>query len=666
MSGVNIAQAGPANQTFVRGVGSFATNSYAEGAIAYNADGFYIARPTAVYGNFFDLERIEVLKGPQGTLYGRNATGGAINLISRKPELGKLGGAVGLEAGNFDLVKANAAINIPLGDTLALRASGQIVHRDGYLSDGYDDEKSEAARLHLYWKPSDRLNLLLTGFYSHLGGMGPGSIRLPRRSDDPWLGGADPSGLGQPGLTTLFDPVAGRADTGELRRLEQDGFVDTEVYAITGELNADLGFATLTVAPGYRHLDSSYRTYVPGFFYDNHETSKEYTIETRLGHNGPRLNWVLGAYGYEEDQTQAFYVDQGVNRTGTDVPVLYTLSYAFFGQATYSLTDSLRAIGGLRYTWEKHRELGTGFATAGPPSFSAVYPYIPLPLDARITSSRVNYKAGLEFDVAPQNMVFATVATGFKGGGVINALTNNTYPPERLTAYELGSRNRFLDNRLQVNLEGFYWVYKDKQEGGIRYTPEDGVAFLITPGDATLFGADLDVVFKPVKNGTFTFGGEYLHARYDRYIYNGFVASYNANRTSCILGTPTASGALPVDCSGKTLAKAPKWSGNASYEQIFPLANGSEISAKVLGQFSSDYWLAVDYNSNELAKGYVTVDANLTWTDPSGKLSVGLWAKNLTNHAVYTGGIEQPFKDNVVYTSIRPPRTVGLRLNFDY
>jgi iron complex outermembrane receptor protein len=357
-----------------------------------------------------------------------------------------------------------------------------------------------------------------------------------------------------------------------------------------------------------------------------------------------------------------------VNQTGADTPKLDTKSWALFGQATYSLTDTLRLIGGVRYTYENRVQAGTQSITAGPPTFLAQYPYITMPISGEIASRKATWKAGVEYDLSPRNMLFATVATGFKGGGVINAAVNNTYPPETLTAYELGSRNRFFDNTLQVNLEGFYWKYKNKQEGGIRYTAEDGVAFLITPGDAELYGVDLDLTWKPTPHDIFNLGGEYLHAKYTRFTFEGFVASYSPARTSCTLDYAhlSAAGGLPVDCSGKPLPKAPKWSGNASYDHIFALASGGSIDAGVSAQMSSSYWLNTDYNPVEHAKGFVTFDATLTWTDASGHFQIGLWGRNLTKRAVYTGGIQEPFKDGVFYTSIKPPRTYGLRVGYKF
>jgi iron complex outermembrane receptor protein len=185
--GVQIGSGGNFPQVYIRGVGNYATNTYAEGAVAMNLDGVYMARPWSSRGAFFDLERVEVLKGPQGTLYGRNASGGAINLISARPTQ-EAGGYFEGEVGNYSLYRATGAYNIPVSGTFALRAAGQIIRRHGYLSDGYSDERSEAARLHALWKPLDDVSVLLTGGYQHIGGNGEGSVLNPPLGGNPWRG----------------------------------------------------------------------------------------------------------------------------------------------------------------------------------------------------------------------------------------------------------------------------------------------------------------------------------------------------------------------------------------------------------------------------------------------------------------------------------------------
>jgi iron complex outermembrane receptor protein len=167
--GLTISNAGGIVQTYLRGVGSFATDARAEPSIAYNLNGVYIARPAGIGSVFFDLDRVEVLKGPQGTLYGRNASGGAINIITNKPKF-EFGASALVEGGNFSDINGQGYVNVPLSDTVAFRLAGQMSERDGYLSDGYDDEDTEAARLMGLWEPSEKFSLLFTGEYTSVGG----------------------------------------------------------------------------------------------------------------------------------------------------------------------------------------------------------------------------------------------------------------------------------------------------------------------------------------------------------------------------------------------------------------------------------------------------------------------------------------------------------------
>jgi len=173
---LTVQQGGGANTTFfVRGVGNFTNNGYSDPAIAFNLDGIYLGRPTSTTGTFFDLERIEVLKGPQGTLYGRNATGGAINVIPAKPKLGERTLSFSGSFGNYDAVDVEAAANLPIGDNAAIRIAGKVVDRNGYNEDGTSDEVGQGVRAQLLIKPSPTVSIRLSGDYSHQGGAGVGA-----------------------------------------------------------------------------------------------------------------------------------------------------------------------------------------------------------------------------------------------------------------------------------------------------------------------------------------------------------------------------------------------------------------------------------------------------------------------------------------------------------
>lgn len=186
--GVQVGGYGPQPQIYIRGVGDQTGNSRGQSAVAFNIDGVFYGRGSAVGPSMFDIARIEILKGPQGTLYGRNASGGAINIITAAPELGELFGYANGEAGSENLRRGNAAVNLPLGETAALRIAGQVVKRDGYLSDGSQDEDSRALRARLLWKPGERTSFLLNADVSHVGGIGGGYAVYPATDGNPWRG----------------------------------------------------------------------------------------------------------------------------------------------------------------------------------------------------------------------------------------------------------------------------------------------------------------------------------------------------------------------------------------------------------------------------------------------------------------------------------------------
>lgn len=676
--GLTVSLGGASVQTYLRGVGSFSTDASAESAIAYSINGVYISRPIGIGPIFFDLDRVEVMKGPQGTLYGRNATGGAINLITRRPSR-NLAAEGTVEIGNYDLLRLNGAVGGGIGETLALRAAAQFVGRDGYLTDGYKDEESVAARLTALWEPNEAVSLLLTGEYTHQGGMGEMPVKrslLTLVSADPWQG---------PSIGTLQQPPTAAVPGGA--RIADDGFIDLRVAAIGAQLNVDLGPATLAFIPAWRDVVVEALNYVPGFPFDRRETSSQQSYELRLGQESARLAWVAGLFYFEEDQTQAYELrSQPVQRLTVDTP-LFTRSYAAFGEATFSLHETLRLIGGLRYTRDKKRQEGFTLTVLPAPGL--------IDNSGRRTFEDLSWRAGAEYDLGPENMLFATAATGYKAGGFFPSIRapDNSFAPEKITAYTLGSRNRFLADRLQLNLETFYWKYDDKQERFLGATPGSGAGLLTTnAGRATLYGASTDLLFRPTPNVTFRAAVEYLHTRYDSFVYQvynpsagPFINSFPPEGTGCALGPAvpfTANDAVPalrgdstqsVDCSGQPLVRAPKWSGSIGYERAFDLGGGRRLVVGADGQFSSSQFLSPDFIRSGRDDGYFLLSASLTLQLPGG-LSLAGWARNIANEAVYTGGFRYAFSRAVsaggdptlFYANIRPPRTYGLSLRARY
>jgi iron complex outermembrane receptor protein len=706
--GVQIGTAGPLAQVYIRGVGNYSTQVFAEGAVAFNLDGVYISRPWATRGMFYDLERVEVLKGPQGTLYGRNASGGAINVITAKPKLGEVSGFIEGQVGNYDLLEGTAAINVPLGSTAAIRASGRLSRRDGYLSDGTDDDRTQAARLQLLWEPSSDVSLLVSGHYTHIGGRNIGPVLTPQLPGDPWRAATDPQ------VTAIFQAEPGLGPL--LTFPKDDGYIDMDVYAITGELNWDLGFAELTLLPAYREAKLRDLHYLPGFSVENFEHNKQTSVEARLGNDGEKLKWVLGAYYFNEQTNNlggspSLRVLQGFNSQIQQRLDLNTRSYAVFGQATYSLTDQFRVTGGLRYTYERKRddELLTNYGVpnqAPPPlcnagAFDPTTPYFPqfcrldIPIAIEQTYNSVTWKAGVEYDVSPDSMAYANVSTGFKSGGFYSAPPPNTYEPEKVTAFDAGIKNRFLDNRLQVNLEVFYWKYTDHQES---YTGPTTIPFFFTfltvnAGKAKSYGADLDVLFKATPNDELSLKVQYNKTKYDEFMFPFLSSVFGPPVTGCAVGpviappppgnpppgNPQVPSPLPgsqiVDCSGKSLVRAPLWNGTVGYRHTFDLGDKGRLTASFDTQFASASYLSIDFLEAGRQKAYAIGNFDLTYTSDDGRVTVSAFVRNIWDEAVLNQAFRSPFvsrnnpladPDGVVLATIRPPRTFGgrVRVNF--
>jgi len=684
-AGVQIGAIGATPQVYIRGVGDFGSTAISNPAVAFNINGIYVGRTQSVNGSFYDVERIEVLKGPQGTLYGRNASGGAINIITTRPRLGEVSGNLNLEVGNFDKILTDGAINLPIGDTVAMRAAFQVAHRDGYSSQGLDDDKHQSVRLQAFWEPSDTVNLLLSADYSHFGGRGAGAVLNPNLAGtSPWTDITDPV------VAHLYEaasPFPGFFAQPSADQAKQD----LEFWNVHAELNVDLGFATLTVLPAYRDASMKYTAYPAfeyrvgqdlGLFGTSPETSKQTTLEVRLGHDGSDgLKWVVGGYFYDESQESDALIYSGFIHNAYEDSELHTRSYAAFGQATLPITQGLRLIAGGRYTYDRR--------TADRINRYALYPSQTCPdpavaaclnevLSGEISFENFSWKVGAEADLAPQSMAYATVSRGFKAGGYsqiasleAGSTEPSSYLPEILTAYEVGIKNRFFDNKLQLNVEAFYWDYKDHQEGFVTISGTGNAGQIFqNAGKARQYGFDVDVTAMPWNNGTLSFSAEYLNSKYTEFVYQQPAAFFNPAGNAC---TASPSGAtspvgpvLNIDCSGYQLTRAPKWSGSAGYQHRFLLGDGSKIEAQASMTFASARWLAPEFIAEERASGYVTVDGSVRYTFPSTDLSITAFVRNLTNEAVYTGAFQSPFIPGIVAANIAPPRTYGVRAEFSF
>ena len=715
------ASGGPNTSFFLRGVGNFSSNSYSDPAISFNYDGVYIGRPNATQGFFYDLQRVEVLKGPQGTLYGRNATGGAINVIPNHPILGQTSGEFQASYGNYNAINAQGAINLPLGNIAAFRLAGTYNKHDGYLSDGTSDQKQVGVRGQFLVDISPDLTTRFAADYSHQGGIGIGSfvygtfafspatrgyVFTPTPQLGPTVGVHDPRT--EAFVQTRFISQVGRTSEAVNSYPSQDN----SVWGVTNETNWKTAAGTLTVQAAYREASvhslsttSNFR----GFRQDEHVDQT--TLEARFaGKIGTFADYLIGGFLLDENIKNSAAINQLTllplqnYTTGTN-------SKAAFGRLAVHATNTLTLTAAGRYTDDNKRFDGVSNVfvafcgnPAPPQDFCPNLPLMPLvynaadvvafytargirvtpvPLfalppqaggsqtapfilntripisNASLKTRKFTYRFGADLQITPANLLYASYETGFHGGGFNFARGLETYKPETIQAYTIGSKNRFFDNHLQLNVEAFYWKYKDQQVAQFGFdlgTPPASVFFTSNIGSSTIKGVDVD--FELLATPTTRINGsvQYLDAKYDSFITfagnNGAPPNFNC----AISGTAR----FTIDCSGKQALFAPKWAFNIAVEQTIRL-NGFRLVATGGTRWRDDFYAATSYQPWVISKAAFQSDASLTLAPDSDRWFVTAFVNNIENKRRITqANINASL--GTMSAIATAPRTYGLRV----
>lgn len=720
---------------FIRGVGNITTSSYNDPAVTPTYDGVVLGRGGGVFGAaFYDLARVEVLKGPQGILYGRNATGGAVNIIPARPEIGRNSMGFNLSYGNYDAVDADAHVNLGVSDNSALRLGAAYTTRDGYNRDGTDDAKRGSLRAQFLVEPSSDLSLRIAADYTHTGGKGVGGSYVGGFIPGPagytfFPSGLDASeGFNTPAANGFRSHVLGAPAFAFLNPMNTDPKLDSTYWGVNAELNWQTGIGKLTVIPAYRESTDDTLFYGPAFNTAmTKEKVRQTSLEARLSGSAGMVDYVLGAFYFNEkikanNQYNQEFVLPIVNYAHK------TDSYAAFGQLTAHVTDQFRLIGGARYTHDKKSIDGliNNFITfcGGPPPFlitppgsfaqgcaaPGTIPHFPNFLNTGDTISwlkannwisgassdqpgyqvfpllngvgailktynpvkdtkgysRVTWKASAEYDLGADNLVYATVESGYRAGGLQMTESKTSYKPEFITAYTIGSKNRFFDNHLQLNLEGFIWKYRDQQ---ITYFTVDTSGTLISSnenaGKSSIKGFDVDLVAKPTGGTTLSAKVQYLDTKYDDL--HLFTASPRDNFGCPFTFTGAIAGGAPVkdfNCSGNPLLFSPKWTVNLGAEQVVPVGDSLELVANVDTAWRDSQWGAFEYLAFERIPAYWTTDASLTIRDADGAWSLTGFVRNIEDKRRNLAPQASPL--GVAVGHFSAPRTYGLRLSGNF
>ena len=653
---VEIAQESGMLQVAIRGVTSLDMTEKGDPSAAFHVDGAYVPRYEAQAVAFYDLDRIEVLRGPQGTLYGRNATAGAINLITNRPTR-KLEGKVGLEIGNYNTVRYDGVLNIPLGEVWALRAAVNANKHDTFLNPGpnkisLESQDDKSARVHLLGSFSPETSLLLTAEHNKIGGGGVAPVPLTNFFSGTPTGTLPFTAPGRG--NDLLNPVyvdrgsdAQRTTAWEFKQTgqrERDNFANS----LRGEFKTVLAGAELTyqVAQMRMHVDQLNNGVYFGFPFTNSNNgeSTARSHELRINSTGAgALRWVAGVYHFNEDVFRDAqyntYVTAPFGQLVVNLPFLASInnqSKAAFGQATYSLRDDTRLTMGLRYT----RDRKSGYdplsgQAAVPPATTSAKAYA-----ADVAFTNTSWKVGVDHDVMRNVMLYASISTGYKSGGFNAEADTGMYKPETLTSYEAGVKGRFLDNHLQVAANVFHYDYKDQQLTITTCRTNDPAtchSFTSNAANSVVNGAELEGKLRVGAGGELRATMAATDAHYKSY-------------------RPGAN----IDYTGKKLDRAPTSTIGLSYTHRFTLDNGGEIAANVGTRHSTSYYLSdptldIRYRQPSFRKS----DASIAYDSPGGKWNVQVFVKNIEDEITIQSRVPGSF-------FISDPRTYGIRGSYNF
>ena len=652
--GSDFAQA----KLFVRGIGLSSSFAGVDPSVALHVDGAVVSQSYAQLGAFFDLERIEVLRGPQGTLYGRNATGGSFNLITRKPTE-EVTGYGRLSIGNYDLILTEGALAGPLGDNTLGRIAFRTENRSGYgenivSGDEIDDAKKQSLRGHLQWNFSDDVDLLLSAEWANEDDSAL-ALKYIRESfpDNPALA---PPGAG--GFAPDKRDVASEAHYRN----------DRTTWSTTATLNWRLDDNyTLKSITNYRDLDLTIKqdldisSNVNDDVQNNLVESEHYSQELQLNYDSDRLHGLFALFYFHEDLYNANNIgfDNEFINTGSfplfanTQAVLFTGDIkidaaAAFANVSYDLTQQITLKAGGRYSYE-NRDASTSnkldFSHFGPAATNRT-----LYFEDEESFTDFSPTVGVEWRPMDKVMLYANYSTAFKSGTIQGGQLTDILEPEEIENYEVGLKGTFLDDRLRTNIAGFYYEIDDLQLDRT-FTDEVGTLVSVFENAAQTEGKGLELEATWLVSDQLTLSG------YIGYLDVEFVDYVAANNLD-----PDAQN---QDLAGNRPRQTPEWSGHIRADYAMHLDSGAALSFGAEASYKDEQFYT-EFNDEVTSQdAYTMVDANVRYDSSDGNFFINVWGKNLTDEDVYSG-IFIIATGRTIGGSLLPPRTYGVTLGYDF
>ncbi len=657
---IAISNFGTNANVVIRGIGNTSFVAGADPAVALHFDGIYLAQPGLALNTFLDVSRVEVLRGPQGTLFGRNATGGAINIIPNQPTA-DLRFGVDVSAGLAPaMVRSSAFVSGPItaDGNLQGRISIQQNHNGGYAklldstqSNGLnslsnnpagpqdiDGLTTYSARGQLVWLPSNDLKVRLLLEYQGQNDDGPATYNV---------GSPDPAQIPLP-RSIINQPV------GNIKK--------RETYANYGQRKLDSYTASLTTDwdVGYGNLRAlfSYNKTKQFTQADGDGTSVDFTHTEFTGNAHQTFNellytspadqpfsFILGANHFHEKFYQLIRVpilelEVAPNTffgpvTVLDAGTVWTTSYAAFGQAEYKFNFGAKIFGGVRYSHDKKRATELN-------NFKAPFTFAQGP----VSWSRVTYEGGLSYDLAPRVTAYVKYATGYKGGGYSVASFQAPFNPETNKNLEAGLKGVYFGGMLAANLAVFHTTYKDLQVNQV-------IGFsngITNAAAAKMDGVEAEITLKPTDALRMEFSGSYLKARFNEF-----------------LTTDSARPGLGVlQLAGNTLPNAPKYKASVGAYYDVPAPSGKVTLGGRYDYASKRYFN--EFNIPVAAQpGAGRLDLNATYKSDNGRWSAGIFATNVTNESIKNGTlVVSAVLGSVSLATLEPGRQVGMSFGYRF
>jgi iron complex outermembrane receptor protein len=658
-------------QFYIRGVGSNSDSAAGDPTVGVFQDEIYVGRISGAAFDVFDMQRVEVLRGPQGTLFGRNTSGGAVNFVPNRPDQETFASAE-LSFGNYDYIEGRAVLNGGLTDSLAGRLAVSHREHSGYSENittgaDLDDEDNWSARGQLLFTPSDTSRLLLA--YDFVRDDAAGNARVPFPVFDTGQVGAG-NNLALAALRRIWPAGS------DLRKAYSvpESFQERDIDGLTLRFESDASYGSWMLLGGWRKVELSWYEDLDGlkpfgfppvtppfpqpygWVLQNRditdEDAEQYSFEARLASPADsRMKWVAGLYYFSEEveRNETFKTQFSLlAAAGGDVTFIQDVdssTYAAFGQLTYPFTDALSVTAGLRWSNDDKdaRQAAVNNNLADTTPGIPLFPGQPYDITADDSWDATTGKLAVDYRLGAGHFLYASASKGFKSGifpsqnNQVNTVGEAT-PSEEVWSYEAGAKTQWFENTLRVNLAVFLLDYSDLQL--FRLDPQ--LRLVTFTEDTKNQGAELEILAAPAEGLETGLNVAYLKAEVDGGVNDG-----------------------------AQLPRAPEYTvgGFAQYEWSFA---GGNMAVRADFKWTDDYRTEIAYNTGNAAadaanaritaiESFALLNAQMSYAPGEGNLEFSLWGKNLTDETYPTHII--PFLGNG-FSIFGPPRTYGVSVSW--